>query len=533
MNTFDKFFTKFSYKFDKGYPDMDDPKDVLLLETLIERLIVMEFEDSENLPEDLLDLKARINALADYEVEAIQTNKTSAGVPKGTWIYLKDVGSKGRDIRRDLTIDLKDKGALPPGEVKNTDLIGAPSWLETKNGEVFVVKGAGSAFSTTTDIKEGLVIVFFNALKGGWNSSQEPFSPGNYFQLLNGVLDSSGLYEGLDSKSIKETQKKFTVFSQESASTSLAALAALNDPFSSARRLHNDYGQYKLIRDGAFNSIRSAARNATGIDADKWNPGDIYIQTKSDYTATKEETDAMPWGKLNELFEGQWGETGADFVAVSLKQQKAQGGKAKGFLKNLNPDLLPADGDNKPLPPIYGLSKDEMQNGYDFDTALDSYKSTVVNKLGNQEFIDFKIGKNPPTIQQKKFKLAAYKALDYLITWFKDKAGETNPVTALVKMAAYGMSISGVNPTYFKLIGKTDGSTADIPEKFPAGATAKLTPGTKIKIYDGDNNGALIIDMNVDIMVGDDKVSQYDLKISARSNGGDQNTIEISKAKKK
>ncbi len=52
------------------------------------------------------------------------------------------------------------------------------------------------------------------------------------------------------------------------------------------------------------------------------------------------ETDAMPWGKLNELFEGQWGETGADFVAVSLKQQKAQGGKAKGFLKNLNPDLV-------------------------------------------------------------------------------------------------------------------------------------------------------------------------------------------------
>jgi len=38
--------------------------------------------------------------------------------------------------------------------------------------------------------------------------------------------------------------------------------------------------------------------------------------------------------------------------------------------------------------------------------------------------------------------------------------------------------------------------------------------------------------MTVDIMVGDDKVSQYELKVSARSNGGDQNTIEISKAKK-
>ena len=39
MNIFDKFFTKFSYKFDKGYPDMDNPKDVLLLESLISEVI--------------------------------------------------------------------------------------------------------------------------------------------------------------------------------------------------------------------------------------------------------------------------------------------------------------------------------------------------------------------------------------------------------------------------------------------------------------------------------------------------------------
>ena len=35
MNIFDKFFTKFAYKFDKGYPDMNNDQDVLLLESLI------------------------------------------------------------------------------------------------------------------------------------------------------------------------------------------------------------------------------------------------------------------------------------------------------------------------------------------------------------------------------------------------------------------------------------------------------------------------------------------------------------------
>jgi hypothetical protein len=38
MDVFDKFFQKYSYKFPKGYPDMNDPNDVLLLENIIEKL---------------------------------------------------------------------------------------------------------------------------------------------------------------------------------------------------------------------------------------------------------------------------------------------------------------------------------------------------------------------------------------------------------------------------------------------------------------------------------------------------------------
>ena len=32
MDTFDKFFRKFAYKFDKGYPDLNNEKDILFLE---------------------------------------------------------------------------------------------------------------------------------------------------------------------------------------------------------------------------------------------------------------------------------------------------------------------------------------------------------------------------------------------------------------------------------------------------------------------------------------------------------------------
>ena len=38
MDTFDKFLNKYSYKFDKGYPDMNNEQDVLLMEGLLSEL---------------------------------------------------------------------------------------------------------------------------------------------------------------------------------------------------------------------------------------------------------------------------------------------------------------------------------------------------------------------------------------------------------------------------------------------------------------------------------------------------------------
>ena len=47
MSIFDKFFTKFSYKFPKGYPDINDAQDVLLLELLISEAVREKFSLEE------------------------------------------------------------------------------------------------------------------------------------------------------------------------------------------------------------------------------------------------------------------------------------------------------------------------------------------------------------------------------------------------------------------------------------------------------------------------------------------------------
>ena len=46
-SVFDQFFTKFAYKFDKGYPDMNSDQDVLLLETLLSEFLGKEIKIEE------------------------------------------------------------------------------------------------------------------------------------------------------------------------------------------------------------------------------------------------------------------------------------------------------------------------------------------------------------------------------------------------------------------------------------------------------------------------------------------------------
>ena len=47
MDIFDKFFSEFAYKFDKGYPDMNNDQDVLLLESFISETIGEKFNLQE------------------------------------------------------------------------------------------------------------------------------------------------------------------------------------------------------------------------------------------------------------------------------------------------------------------------------------------------------------------------------------------------------------------------------------------------------------------------------------------------------
>jgi len=93
MNIFDKFFKKYAYKFDKGYPDMNNSQDVLLLESLLENLGI-EIPLNEEVPNRKQTVQA-VQKIVDqvgnkYNLFAMKSKPNRIGsigkVPESTFV---------------------------------------------------------------------------------------------------------------------------------------------------------------------------------------------------------------------------------------------------------------------------------------------------------------------------------------------------------------------------------------------------------------------------------------------------------------
>ena len=525
MDALDLFFKKYSYKFDKGYPDMNNKQDVLLLESLLKELGVHlneAFEDSPNLPDDIIDLKQQIQDASGelgYEIEAVQ--KSSTG---DYFLYFKELGRKNREERKNITQELINNKILTPNNPDspiNTNKNGAyytDVVIGKKSYRIFV-KGSGGKFDTDTNVKEGLVVLLYNS------SIDKPFTKENFQENFNKLKQAS--FEGISN--IKNNLKLYLdIYDKniEAASNSKTAINNLNDPLSSALTIKKAYPDKKLIRDGIFNTLRNIGSQVnSGIEADKWNPGDVYLQISEPKVPSIEEVQ-KDYSKLNGLFVNDWGSTDAPLVSISLKQERSQLGKAKGFLKKFKPSDI--EGTQKE----YNLTDEEIEwTPEEYSEGINIIKGKFKTRFPDDEksLIQYKFDKNPSQLNQLRAKYGAYKALDYLLDNFSQES-DTSPVSALTQLAAYGMSVSGVNPTFFKITGTSTGEPTK-PTIFPASATSRLTPGTKIVIEDRPTNGEIGISISVDIMKGNKVIDTKKLVVVARNNGGAQGTIDLKPGK--
>ena len=491
------YLNSIAYKFPKGYPDMNDDQDILLLESLISEVIGEEFslEEVSNLTKsELLKYKDkpekdRVSIL----IKKIQNNEELELVDGSTFIV---------DNKEEAIKNLQ--GEIPSTGVelinKDGNKIKTSKLIKTKE---FGGKDAVSTDSKNpvvdTEVKESLVIVFYNILKE--KLPLKPFDAPNYANNFKIIKSSTDKFNDVESSAQNKINQLFDLIGNITTPLSKTR-SVLNNPYSISVELYKGYPNSRTNRGELFNSIRSTCAGITGLPEDKWNPGDIYLVNYNP-DLPKETDSIVPW---NGLFVNKWGNRDAPLVSVSLKEERYQPGRAKSYLEKFGKEI------------DYNMSKEEFEYTDDqYKKAIKKYRDNIINYFDNTQPV-VKKGDGwenfPSNTKQLQTKYGAYKLLSLL-------AGKND--ASISGLFAYGLSIdkdAKANPTFWKLVGKNNGSQAK-SIKYPAGVNTEMAEGEDIIILDNSTNGGITIS-GVLSKIDGDNIDTEPVKLSFRTTGPGQ-----------
>jgi len=501
MDVLDKFFQQYAYKFDKGYPDMNNDQDVLLLETLLSEIIGEEII-LEN--QDLISLiKSNITDYGDLETSGKDTIKL-------TFSDIPNRGGQSDSMRRDVYDEIKslvDKEELLSDYKKIATGSSLGSVIVNFDGKNYklIVKGASSDTASDTDVKEALVSLFYIT------NIDSPFNKENYESRVNDLIEIAS--KGIPGETNEASQKVVTYLSATANDNKTSNITFINQPLSSALAIKDKYPGQKLIRTGLFDEIRSMAQSLTGFPADKWCPGDLYVQLGNVDLSGIDNIEL-----LNSLFNDEWGGDSQPLTAVSLKQADAQGGKAKALLNK----YTQAKED-------YNLTKDEISyDNSQYIAGIKRLRDSISKLVGGNSNIEYNIENSnlKDEIRFLRGKYAALKSIEFLFKQFPTKKVDE----AIVALVGFALSLTNVNPTFFKVTGQKTGAPGKV-DKFEKGQNVILynVDGDyePIQIDDTSSFGGLKINFKIE------KGGQpYAVAINARNNGNTQGTLEVQKIKK-
>ncbi len=499
MDPIKKFLNKISYKFPKGYPDMNNDQDILLLEALLSEIgvnIILENQDLISI------IKSNITDYGDLEASGRDAIKL-------TFSDIPNRGGQSDSMRKDVYDEIKN---LVDNEesLSNYRKLATGSSLGSAvinfNGKDYklIVKGTSDKTASDTDVKEALVSLFYSV------DIDSPFTKENYEPRINQLIEIAS--NGIQGESSSATDKVINYLTATVDDNKAANINFINQPLSSALAIKEVYPGQELIRTGVFDQIRSKAQSITGLPADKWCPGDVYVKLEPVSIPSDDNIEL-----INDLFNDEWGGDSKPLTAVSLKQAEAQGGKAKALLNKY-----------AAVKDDYNLTKDEINYSRDqFREAIENLREKIKGLIGTNSNIKYNIGsedlKDDPRFLRGKF--AALKSIEFLFRQFSnDKVDD-----AVVALVGFALSLSGVNPTFFKVTGQKSGAPGKV-DKFPRGQNVTLynVDGDfePIEIIDSPTFGGLKIDFKIE------KAGKpYSVSINARNNGNTQGTLEVQKIK--
>ena len=498
MDILEKYLRNISYKFPKGYPDMKDKQDVSLLESELKKLginIILENQDLIKL------LRTNIKDYGDIDVSGKDTLK----------VIFSDIPNRGAQadsMRKDVYDEIKslvDKEESLSDFQKLATGSSLGSAVVNFNGKRYklIVKGASSDTSSDTDVKEALVSLFYIT------NIDSPFTKENYESRINSLIEIAS--KDIPGETSSASQKVVKFLEAISNDNKTLNIKFINQPLSSALAIREVYPGQKLIRTGLFDSIRSKAQALTGLPADKWCPGDLYVQLSNVDLSDDDNIEL-----INDLFNDEWGDDSKPLVAISLKQADAQGGKAKALLNKYT--KVKSD---------YNLTKDEIAfSPEEYKEEIKILRNKIQSLTQNNSNITYDISSEEVSNEKLRGKYAALKSIEFLFRVFPDQKVDD----AIVALAGFALSLTGVNPTFFKVTGKKDGTPGNA-DRFKRGENIILfnVDGDyePIKIMDTPTFGGLKVIFKIE-----KGGEPYSVAINARNNGNTQGTLEVQKIQK-
>ena len=299
MDIFDKFFKQYAYKFDKGYPDMGNEKDVLLLESLLSEVIGEKFslEETSLTPSVLSQVAtlSRNNKVPriDILIDKIKNNQPlKIEDSEETFTVYDPDGSKVKELE---TWD-ESKGAIRL-EDKDGNVISTSKLNKSKDFGGGKGSGAGS---TQTGIQESSQCAVNALIQKIGKITPKDLTPENLRSISSDINTTSTIDEIIE----------FIISREDFQSTFINTGEELNKYLGGGFNFHRGSDFVKTIYD-AWGKIRK--ENGWSIADDKWNPSDIWAVKSTDIVFNDDDIETLNT-QILELFEKK------QLVGISLKK---------------------------------------------------------------------------------------------------------------------------------------------------------------------------------------------------------------------
>ncbi len=508
--TLDELLLEWSYRSERGYPSLDNPSDIYVLKQILEKLDLPIDEIIDRLPEGLSPKDLRNTASfgpfigqtrAEILIRKIE-NDEPLELQAGGSILVANKEEVIDALKGTISKSISLTGTK--GEISSTNKLKKTIELGTSKAAAGTTDAKDPVVDT--DTKEELVIVMYNILKE--NGKLTDFNDNkdyiNNFKIIN---NSTTKYQDVGDTAKGKIEELFNLIGGlEKPLTKVKHV--LNNPYSIAKEILKTYPNARFERDEVFDAIRLKCSGITGLPADKWNPGDVYIVNSEPNIEDLDDDSIVPW---NELFVNTWGATDAPLVSISLKEEKHQLGRAKSYLNKYANNKQEF---NIAAKDLAALSTKELEDG------IRNYRNQVRQAIKEEGFQVEYTGDGwesfPTKESQLRAKYGSYKLLNFLL----NKSNEAS----IIGLFAYGLSIDRderANPTFFKLVGGNKGVMKK-KVKYPAGVNSEMDEDTPIVMEDRATNGNIKISGTIIKTDGDDFNEKEDTFKVLRMSGAGQ-----------